>query len=102
MFGLAGGLFGALIGSLVDYSNSSKQNFTSFINNGRSYFNFTVNDTFNHINNRHYQIAAEKLRYFLKDSDPGIGQVFFTIDNVSYFGYYNSSEKRYFIRKFMD
>lgn len=97
-----GGFIGALIGSLIDYSNSTKKNFTSFMSNGRSYFNYTINDSFIHINNRHDQIAAEKLRYFLRESNPGIGQIFYKVDNINYFGYYSNTEKRYFIRKFID
>ena len=99
---LAGGLIGALIGSLIDYSSSSKQNFISFTDNGRTYFNYTVNAKYEHIKNRYDQLGAEKLRYFLKDSDPGLGQILFKVDNVSYFGCYFSKDKKYFIRKFID
>ncbi len=100
--GLAGGFIGALIGSLIDYSSSSKQNFTSFMDNGRTYFNYTINAKYEHINNRYDQLGAEKLRYFLKDSDPGLGQILFKVDNVSYFGCYFNKDKKYFIRKFID
>ncbi|MDI6049791.1 hypothetical protein QLS31_08105 [Flavobacterium sp. XS2P24] len=101
--GGAGGFVGALIGAIIDNSSNSNKNVRSFLNNGRYYFNYSIDTNFNYVQTAsNKKIGAEKLRSYLKLSDNENGSILFKIDTITYYGFYDHSEKRYFIRKFDD
>lgn len=99
---VAGGMSGALIGSIIDtaLNTSNLHNYGEYITKGQTYNQIRLDSSFNAVDFSKKDFSYIKLKKQIINSSKFSIPSIFQIKDLYYLGYYDRKEKRCFIMKF--